>query len=276
MLSKLAPRFGIVQGRLIQSPPGHLQWFPQDFWESEFFLAKSLNIDYIELISERFHNPSNPIWIDEGLEKIKELAEINNLTLHALCNDYIIEKPLSKSTEALTQSLELIERCGKLGCKKFILPLFESSELNYSNFKEFVAPLRTLADHAQKHELLLCLETIFNAEELMTVLEYINHVAVGVVYDTGNRVAFGHDLAGDIRKLGNRISHVHIKDKNQANENVLLGTGLVDFSKVFKALSDIEYYGPYTFETNRGSNALRTAKYNIDFVNFFISEAAAP
>lgn len=276
MLSNIEPRFGIVQGRLIQSPSGQLQWFPQDFWESEFFLAKSLSIDYIELISERFHNPSNPIWTDEGLDKIKKLAEFNNLTLHALCNDYIIENSLSKSTEALSQSLELVERCAKLGCKKFILPLFENSEMNFSNFKEFASPLRKLADHAHKHQLLLCLETIFKAEELMTVLEYLNHPAVGVVYDTGNRVAFGHDLASEIRKLGNRISHVHIKDKNQANENVLLGTGLVDFSKVFKALSDIEYDGPYTFETNRGSNALRTAKYNINFVSFFISEAVTP
>ena len=32
-------KLGIVQGRLIQSPPGELQWFPQDDWEKEFFIA---------------------------------------------------------------------------------------------------------------------------------------------------------------------------------------------------------------------------------------------
>jgi len=89
------------------------------------------------------------------------------------------------------------------------------------------------------------------------------------VYDTGNRVAFGHDLAGDIRLLGNSIAHVHIKDKNSDNANVLLGTGLVNFESVFCALNDIDYSGPYTFETTRGSNPINTAKYNMNLVNFF-------
>ena len=96
---------------------------------------------------------------------------------------------------------------------------------------------------------------------------------VKVVYDTGNRVAFGHDLAGDIRLLRDAIAHVHIKDKNIDNVNVLLGTGLVNFEDVFYALNDISYSGPYTFETTRGSNPINTAKYNMDLVNFFKSNA---
>ena len=84
-------RFGIVQGRLTQSPPGCLQWFPQDVWQNEFSLASEIGIDYIELIAEVQHNNNNPIWTDEGISQIKKLVENNNLTLHALCNDYIIE-----------------------------------------------------------------------------------------------------------------------------------------------------------------------------------------
>ena len=91
-----------------------------------------------------------------------------------------------------------------------------------------------------------------NGKDLVKVLERIKHPAVGVVFDTGNRVSFGHDLPGDIRFLGKRISHVHIKDKNASNENVILGTGLVNFLQVFKALAEINYEGAYTFETNRG------------------------
>ena len=58
-------QYGIVQGRLIQSPPDELQWFPQNYWESEFFIAASLEVKYIELIAERAHNPKNPIWTDD-------------------------------------------------------------------------------------------------------------------------------------------------------------------------------------------------------------------
>ena len=267
------PRFGIVQGRLIQSPPGQLQWFPQKYWESEFFLAASLGINYIELIAERTHNPANPLWNDEGVAHIEELVHRNGLTLHAFCNDYIVDHSLSKSNEVLEQNLQLIMRGARLGCEKFVLPLFEQSELTIANASEYIAPIRVMADKAGESGITVCLETILNASELIEVLEEIDHPAVSVVYDTGNRVAFGHDLSSDIRLLGNRISHVHIKDKNKANENVILGTGMVNFLQVFDALSDICYNGPYTFETNRGKNPLRTASYNIELVKFFHAEA---
>lgn len=266
-------RFGMVQGRLIQSPPGQLQWFPQEYWESEYFLAASLGIDYIELIAERNHNPNNPLWTREGIARIKELGKRNGLSLHAFCNDYIVDHRLAGDSDALDQNLRLIERGAELGCEKYVLPLFEHSELTLDNVGEYVAPLRAIAEKAAQSRITVCLETVLNGVELIELLDRIDHPAVSVVYDTGNRVAFGHDLAGDIRLLGDRISHVHIKDKNGANENVLLGTGLVNFDHVFHALADIGYDGPFTFETNRGRDPLRTAAYNIGLVKFFHAEA---
>ncbi len=269
-------RFGVVQGRLIQSPPGSLQWFPQDCWESELFLAAALGIDYVELIAERGHNPQNPLWSEEGCLRLKTLARRNGLSLHAFCNDFVIDHGLAGNAEVLEQNLSLIERGATLGCEKYILPLFEESELTIGNAHEYIAPLRAIADRAAGYGMIVCLETILKGPELIAVLDEINHPAVSVVYDTGNRVAFDHDLPGDIRMLGKRISHVHIKDKNRSNENVILGTGLVDFLRVFEAFADIKYSGPYTFETNRGKNPLRTAAYNIGLVKFFHAEAFQP
>jgi sugar phosphate isomerase/epimerase len=273
MTENNTPRFGIVQGRLTQSPPGELQWFPQDYWESEFFLATSLGIDYIELIAERKHNPANPLWTDKGISKIKELVQQNNLSLYAFCNDYIVDHDLANSVEVLEQNLRLIERGALLGCKKYVLPLFEKSQLTIGNSSEYIAPLRTIADKSAEFGIAVCLETELNGVELVEVLSRIDHPSVGAVYDTGNRVAFGHDLPGDIRLLGDRINHVHIKDKNTLNENVLLGTGMVNFLQVFQALTDIEYSGPFTFETQRGKNPLNTAIFNIELVKFFCAES---
>jgi len=264
--------FGVVQGRLIASPFGQLQWFPKDFWESEFFLSAALGIDYIELIAEREHNPNNPLWTDDGIARICELTERNALSLHAFCNDYIVSHTLLGSDDVLGQNIRLIERGALLGMHKYVLPLFEHSELNESNVDDYKTPLKVIADKAAEYGMTVCLETNLNGSELLKVLERINHSAISVVFDTGNRVAFGHDLPGDIRLLGDRIAHVHIKDKNINNENVLLGTGLVDFLHVFEALSDIHYHGPFTFETTRGKNTLRTAAYNIDVIRFFHAE----
>ena len=267
-----AIRFGMVQGRLTQSPPGCLQWFPQDGWQGEFNTASSIGINYIELIAEVQHNVENPIWTDNGIKEIKQLVKDNNLTLHALCNDYIVEH-LFLLEEVIQQNINLLTQVKKLGVEKYIMPFFESSELTKDNMQEYIEPLRRIAKVANDVNIEVCLETILTGQELIELLRLINMPNVKAVYDTGNRVAFGHDLPGDIRLLGDNIAHVHIKDKNKNNENVLLGTGLVNFESVFYALNDIKYVGPYTFETTRGSNPINTAKYNMNLVNFFKSNS---
>lgn len=265
-------RFGIVQGRLTQSPIGQLQYFPQDSWEKEFSLAASLGINYIELIAERVHNPNNPIWSSEGISKIKNLANQNKLSLYTFCNDYIIDNCLINNKKVLEQNIRLISQGALLGCKKFILPLFERSELTADNLSQYIPPLRYIAEAAKDLDITVCLETILDGYELIEALDKIDHPSLSAVFDTGNRVAFGHKLPSDIRLLSNHISHVHIKDKNKENENVILGTGLVNFLEVFEALAEINYTGSYTFESQRGKDPLNTALYNMQFVNFFYRE----
>jgi len=261
-------RFGMVQGRLTQSPPGCLQWFPQDGWQDEFNTASDIGINYIELIAEVQHNAENPIWTDDGIKELKKLVKDNDLTLHALCNDYIVEHSFLDE-DVVQQNIDLLEQGKKLGVEKYIMPFFESSELTTENMQKYVEPLKRIAKVADDAVITVCLETILTGSELLKLLGLIDMPNVKAVYDTGNRVAFGHDLAGDIRLLGNSIAHVHIKDKNSDNANVLLGTGLVNFESVFDALNDINYSGPYTFETTRGNNSINTAKYNMNLVNFF-------
>jgi sugar phosphate isomerase/epimerase len=261
-------RFGMVQGRLTQSPPDCLQWFPQDFWEDEFNTAAEIGVDYIELIAETHYNSSNPLWSRDGLIKIQKLVVENELTLHALCNDFIIENSLLDD-EVIKQNFDLINQGKNLGVEKYVMPLFEASELNIKNMNSFINPIRTVAKAAHDNGMITCLETILTGKELVELIKLINLPYVKVVYDTGNRVAFGHDLPSDIRLLGDLIAHVHIKDKNKKNQNTLLGTGLVDFEQVFYALDDINYDGPFTFETVRGKDPVKTAIYNMQVVEFF-------
>lgn len=267
-------KFGIVQGRLIQCPEGCLQWFPQGDWESEFPLATTLGYNYIELIAERQHNENNPIWTDEGIENIKALAERNEMSLHVILNDYIIDHSLAGNKGVIEQTLKLISQAKLLGIQKLILPLFEKSELTEDNFTEYKNTLKKIANIAQENNILVCLETILNGKCLLNLLEFMDHSNIKCVFDTGNQIAFGHDIYSDISLLGVQIHHVHIKDKNDQNENVLLGTGKVNFCKVFESLSAIGFRGPYTFETARGKDPVKTAKYNLQFVNYFMEEVS--
>ncbi len=266
-------KLGMVQGRLIQSPPGHLQWFPQEEWESEFYIASSIGIENIELIAERSHNDKNPIWSDEGVKKLLHLSQRTGVQTHTLCNDHIVDYSLIDNPAVLEQNIKLIERGKALGCNKYLLPFFEHSELNMENYESYIKPLSIIADKCREAGMSVCIETVLNGQELIFVMDKINNSNIKAVFDTGNRVAFGHNLHDDILLLGDRIEHVHIKDKNKDNENVVLGTGLVNFTSVFTALKKIGFNKSYTFETNRGNNAIRTAKYNIVVANYFHAES---
>ncbi len=264
--------YGAVQGRLIQSPPGELQWFPQENWESEFFLANALGFSYIELIAEEQHNELNPIWTDAGIERIKSLVEDNQLILPSICNDYIIPHSLLNSSEVVEQTKSVIEQGKKLGVSILVLPLFKESEITKYNYKKYVDVLHDLAEFSEDRSMTVCLETILTGDELLGLFEAVNHKNIKCVFDTGNRIAFGHDIYTDIVKLGDHIEHVHIKDKNADNENVFLGTGLVNFNRVFESLNTINYQGLYTFETTRGKNPLKTARLHKDTIEFFLQE----
>lgn len=267
-------KFGIVQGRLSQAPPGCLQWFPQEHWENEFFLASMLGYKYIELIAERQHNKNNPIWTNEGIEKIKALAKSNNLLLHVICNHYVTDHALTENKSVIEQTVKLILQAKLLGIQKLILPLFEKSELREDNFQKYKTILKLIANVAQENNILVCLESILNGKSLLNLLEFLDHSNIKCVFDTGNRIAFGQDIYSDILLLGEQIHYVHIKDKNNQDANVLLGTGEVNFYKVFEALSHIGFEGPYTFETARGKDPVKTARYNLQFVNYFIEEVS--
>ena len=141
-------QLGFVQGRLIQPPTGALQWFPQDFWEHEFFVASSIGADYLELIVERETNATNPIWTDSGIDRILELSRRVGLSLPALCNDFVINHKFF-TKKVLDQNTALIKRAALLGVENFILPLFEASDITPDNYLKFLAPLRHLADTAR-------------------------------------------------------------------------------------------------------------------------------
>lgn len=257
---------------MIQSPPGCLQWFPQQYWESEFFLAQALGYNFIEFIGEREHNKDNPVWSDAGIKRMVKLCEINNLLLYSFCDDFVVNHSI-KDKDTQEHALEFISRGSKLNMRLLVLPLFEKSEITKNNYREFKDPLLRIANHAKKYDITICVESLLDSACFSKLIDYLKHSNVQCVFDTGNRIAAGQDIYSDILKLNKHIAHVHIKDKNLDGENVLLGTGNVNFMKVFKSLKAIKYKGNFTYETFRGKNPKQTARFNRFFIDFFIQEA---
>jgi len=268
--------FGIVQGRLTVPPAGHLQWFPQASWREEFAAAERIGIAFIELLTERDYNPGNPAWSSSGRDEIKAASRSTGRELYSICTDYIIDHPLlvDAGGETAAHVRKFLEAGAELGCKVAVFPLLERSNLTPASAGAMVPLIKGFARQAAKSGMLICIESLLDGTQLKAFLERVGEPNVKCVFDTGNRVLGNADLAPEMRLLGDWIAHVHIKDKNAAGQNVLLGTGKVNFAEVFTALKEIGYGGPLVFETTRGRDPLETARYHMATCNFFSREAS--
>lgn len=266
-------RMGVSQGRLVRPYNGELQCFPKDLWETEFYLAGSVGLGHIELLSERNYNSENPLWSEAGLRKLMKAADEVGLTFYSACNDYVIDHSLLSDSSALEASIALLKPMKKLGCSLYVLPFFEKSEMNGDNSDDFIPAISEIAQFAAKLDIHISLETLVSPQQLLSLISKINLPNVGVCFDTGNRAAAGSNLASEIRLLNQSINHVHFKDKIASGANVILGTGLVNFLDVCTELSMNLYSGRFTFETNRGRDPVRTMEHNIQMLNFMMEEA---
>jgi len=267
--------FGIVQGRLSIPPTGELQWFPQGCWLEEFSVAEQIGIQFIELLTERKFNPDNPFWTERGRAELKAVNAKTNRQIYSSCTDYIIDHSLIDDSESKTTEhvQRFLEASADLGCKVVVFPLLEQSDLNTASADAMVPIIRQFARQAAKTNILICIESLMDGKHLKGFLDQVNEPNVKCVFDTGNRVVDNQDLASEIRILNDWIGHVHVKDKSKSGENVLLGTGLVNFSEVFTALEQVNYRGPLVFETTRGTHPLVTATYHMNLCDFFAHEA---
>jgi sugar phosphate isomerase/epimerase len=272
-MSQIA-KFGACQGRLVMPDSGELQCFPQGNWQKEFEIASQIGLNFIELLVERQPNKLNPFWSTEGRNKIRKAASENGLDLYSCCYDYVIDNSIEdQNNDYKVHLLNFFNGCKDLSIPIVVFPLLERSDLNTKNYRNFVPIIQKIADELLPDSTELCIETLLPAENLLEFLELVDRPNVSCVYDSGNRIVDRTDLVREIILLNGRIKHFHIKDKNSAGENVILGTGLVNFKTVFDTLRDIKYEGNFSFETTRGQAPKQTMKFHYQFSKFFYEES---
>ena len=252
---------GFIQGRL-SSPPSKkiLQFFPKKNWRKEFVLANKLGLNYIEYFGERIFNNKNPIWHQKTLTEISKLAKKNKLINYSFCDDFFINNNFVNFKDFNNYYKKIINNLSTINIKVYVLALFEKSTLRKNNLNKFVNRLRFLSNSLKKKNIKLALETNISINLIKKLIRETKSKNIFIVYDTGNRLKKNNLQYNEIIELKKHICHFHLKDKNWKGDNVVFGTGSVNFYKIFKAVKNINYKGKFTFETNRGNNPIITMK----------------
>ena len=260
---------GIMQGRL--SYAGRkLQSFPKKPYE-ELKLASKIGYDFIEFFGEKVKNSKNPIWSNYGKKKYNSLSKKNNIKIYSFCDNYVINHSLS-SIKTLKVIEHTLNHLSILKIKKFILPLYGSSELNFKNKNKIYKNVSKISKICTEKNIELIFESNMSPKEFETFKKNINLDNCFFLFDTGNRVLLKSNLVKDIYKFKKNIKHIHLKDKDIHNKNVIIGKGIVNFRSIFKALKKIRYKGSFTLESQRGKDIELQSTKNFIFFKKLIKK----
>ena len=125
-----------------------------------------------------------------------------------------------------------------------------------SLYKETVAAIKDVAQHCATNSQRFLMETGQETPTTMSrALRDVNMPNLGVGLDTANLILYGKANPVDaVAILGPHVHSMHAKDgrwptdPDKLGEEVLIGTGLVDFKKVFSGLRKAGYKGAITIE----------------------------
>ena len=142
-------------------------------------------------------------------------------------------------------------------------------------FKKLLDRIVYFANVHADHGLTLLFETgQETAESLTAFLEALDAAGAtntGVNFDPANMILYDMgDPIDALKKLMPRVQQVHIKDANKTKtpgewgEEVVVGTGEVDWPAFLKVLADADYTGELIFEREAGDTRVADIKQGIE------------
>jgi hexulose-6-phosphate isomerase len=250
-------RIAIMQGRLVPPQDGYFQCFPRNLWREEFPLAAAAGLDAIEWVYDLQGVAANPLGTDDGIREMNALSGRHGVVIASVCADYFIDRPFSTAGAdefmELTGHLRwLVERCGKAGITRAVLPFVDSSRIATAEQQDrIVGMLRQILPHAERACVELHLETSLEPKAFAALLDSLPHPFLKANYDSGNSASLGYNVFQELAAYGSRIGSVHVKDRTRGGGTVPLGSGEANIPGLLRGLDEIGYDGDYVLQVAR-------------------------
>lgn len=253
-------KLGFIQGRLSPLMDDKIQAFPSQFWQKEFSAANDLDLRLIEWTLDQENLYDNPIMTSQGREEIRALCNLHGILVPSLTGDCFMQFPFWKLTgneraEAERDFVAVLKACGSCDVSVVVVPLVDNGAIDTIEQEEyfvtFICELLPLLDEI---EVQLAFESDYSPEKLLKFINRFSHSKVGINYDMGNSAALNYDPEEEIVTYGHKILNVHVKDRALRGTTVPLGTGNVDFGKVFNLLAKVNYNGNLILQTARAKD----------------------
>ena len=267
---------GVMQGRLLPKYQGRYQAHPIGYWQDEFYIAQTLNLDCIEFILDFNDAMSNPLLTFNGIDEINKIIHKTGVKVRSVCADYFMEAPIHSENLKVQKNSQfilnkLISSVGDIGVTEVVIPCVDNSSLNTdSKIELFIENLKPVIDNAEKKQINLSLETDLAPKPFLKLLNKFDSNVVTVNYDIGNSAALGYDFNEELSLYGQRITDIHIKDRFLGGGSVVLGQGNADFNSFFKKLKEYNYQGPFIMQAYRDDEGVDIFKKQLNWISSYL------
>lgn len=246
---------GVMQGRLTPKKNGLIQSFPWDNWKNEIRLLKLLNIKQIEWTLDFPNLFKNPLLsCKKSLDETKKFLANNKIKCNSITCDFYMQKPFfMKKFHKEEKTFINIIRLLKNEYFTLVIPLVDKSSIknkkNEDNVINFFCKIKKNLGNLK-----IAFEIDYTPAETLRFISNFDKKYFGINYDSGNSAGLGHDINEEFKLYSNRITNIHIKDKNYKNLTVKLGNGNCNFKLLFENIKKIKYKKNIILQTARSDN----------------------
>lgn len=271
---------GFMQGRLVDRVDGKIQAFPFRDWQNEFPIAQTLGIKYIEWTVDASTLLNNPLCTEKGRADIKKYSMKYGLSVASITGDCFMQAPFWKCDASdrsrLLKDFDLIlVSASKVGSSHIVIPLVDQGRLDNQEQEEIlISQCLDRIDMLRSYKIRLVFECDRGPQEFARLIERFPKDCFGINYDIGNSASLGYDPTEELSAYGERVYHIHVKDRVFGGATVPLGTGNAQFDLVFNKLSMLGYCGLFVLQTARAedNNHIQVLKRYIHFTEQYMEK----
>lgn len=244
-------------------------------WDGLYQAAATVGFDGVELGVNAAEAISSALWQGATRSSLAAASKQSGVETASLCiHGWGLYAATPETHEdARKVALQSVEYAAELGAKVILVPLAAPTAMSYEDAADaWVAALKAVGPAAAEAGVVLAMESVGrthtqSAERFEKLLERTEGIGVGIYYDVGNALYQGFDPIGDIRRLGEKITQVHVKQPGK----YLLADGPLHMAKLMETLQEVGYDGYLVLETATLDDAVASARSNLQFLRSVLS-----